>query len=116
MRVVPGLLHEVAHAAPHRFDREIHAGPARHDDDGEEPIERLDAREQIDALTARGRVARVIQIHQDEIERARLERAHRRVGRRHRVVLDALSLEQELQGIEQVGLIVRDQDPGCHVA
>ena len=33
MRVVPRLLDEVAHAPPHRLDREIDAAPAGHDDD-----------------------------------------------------------------------------------
>ena len=75
----------------------------------------LHAREQIDALAPRGRVAGVVQIHQHEIERPRLERAQRRLGRGHGVVFDPLALEQQLQSVEQVGLIVRDQDPGCHV-
>ena len=116
VRVVPRLLHEVADAAPHRLDREIDAAPAGHDDHREQAVELLDARQQVDPFTPRGRVAGVVQIHQHQIERARLERVHRRVGRCHRVVLDALTLEKELQRVEQIGLIVRDQDPRRHVA
>ncbi len=31
-RVVPGLLDEIARAAPHRFHREVDAAPSGHDD------------------------------------------------------------------------------------
>ena len=46
-RVVPGLLDEVAGAAPHRLDRQIDATPRRHHHDGQSGIGRLNLREQI---------------------------------------------------------------------
>ena len=73
-------------------------------------IDVLDARQQVDAFAARRRVARVIQVHQDEIERACLQRRDRRFGRGHRVDVDPLPFEQEFQRVEQVRLIVGDQD------
>ncbi len=53
LRVVPWLLNEVAHAEAHGLDREVDRSPAGHDDDRELPIERLHARQQVDALAAR---------------------------------------------------------------
>ena len=43
--VVPRLLDEVAHAAPHRRNREIDRAPAGHHDDREQAIDRLDPRD-----------------------------------------------------------------------
>jgi len=116
LAVVPRLLHEVADAPPHRFDGEIDAAPAGHDDDGQEPIVILHARQEVDPFAPRRRVAGVIEIHQDEIERARAQRRDRRLGRGDRVVFDPRAFEQETQRVQQVGLIVGDQDPRRRVA
>ena len=53
--------------------------------DRQQAVERLHAREQVDPFAARRRVAGVVQVHQQQIERAAGERGERRVRRRHRV-------------------------------
>jgi hypothetical protein len=71
---------------------------------------RLNAVEQVEPFLPGGGVARVIEVHQHDVEVARL---HGVDGRRRRVDalgLIAFALDQEAQGFEDVGLIVRDQD------
>jgi hypothetical protein len=110
MRVVPRLLHEVAHAAAHRLNRQVDAAPTGHDDHRQQPVELLHARQQIDALTPRRRVAGVVEVHQHGVECARPQRRDRRVGRGDGVELEAVPLEQQREGVEQVPLIVGNQD------
>ena len=75
VRVVPRLLHEVAHAAPHRLDGEIHRAPAGHDDDRQQLVDAAWTRASRSMpFAARRRVAGVVQIHQQQIERAALRR------------------------------------------
>ena len=68
-RVVPRLLNEVDRAAPHRLDREIDAGPRGHHDHRHAAVARQQMIEQRQAFVARGGVARIIHVHQDQIER-----------------------------------------------
>jgi hypothetical protein len=108
--VVPGLLHEVAHAAPHGFDRDVDRTPSGHHDDRELAVESLDARQQIDSLAARRRIAGVVQVHQQQIERARGDCRERSLRRPHGVDVNAFALEQQAQRVDQVRLVVGDQD------
>ena len=75
-RVVPGLLDEVARAAAHGLHRQVHAAPGGHDDHRQRGVERLDAVQQVEALLAGGGVARVVEVHQDDVEIARLHGLH----------------------------------------
>ena len=110
LAVVPRLLHEVAHATAHGLDGEIHRAPSGHDNHRQRAVERLDAGQQIDALTPRRGVARIVQIHQEQIERLGTERGKGRVRGGYGLHIDALRFEQELEGIDEVRLIVGDQD------
>ena len=51
--VVPRLLDEVARAAAHRFDRQVHRAPRGHDDDRQRFVGRVDPRQQVEPLLAR---------------------------------------------------------------
>ena len=54
--------------------------------------------EQVEALRARGGVARVVEVHQHDVELARLDRAPRQRGGRGRgLEVEALALEQQAQ-------------------
>jgi hypothetical protein len=108
-RVVPGLLDEVAGAAPHGLDRDLDAAPGGHHDHREGRIDALDAREQIQPFFARRRVAGVVQVDQRHVELARLDRREHAGRRRRGLELEALGLEQQAQGFENVGLIVGNQ-------
>ena len=108
-RVLPRLLHEIARAAAHRLDRDLHAAPRRHDDDRQRGIMRAQLREQIEPFLTRGRVARVVQVHQHRVELVavdRLENRGRRSGRLHPV---PLALQEQAERLQDVRLIVRDQ-------
>jgi hypothetical protein len=94
-RVLPRLLHEIANAATHRFDREIDRGPRGHDDDRQRRIERVDARDQVDAFAAARRVASVVEIHQHHVKLPLLDRFEHRRGRRNCLRLVAVVLQQQ---------------------
>ena len=76
--VLPGLLHEIARAAAHRFHRQAHRGPGRHHDHRQHRIDGLNARKQIQPFLPRRGVARVVQVHDHDVEIARFERRDRR--------------------------------------
>jgi hypothetical protein len=67
-RVVPRLLNKIHCSAAHGFHREVHARPRGHDDDGSASIVLLKIVEQGQAFIARRGVARVVHVHQDQIE------------------------------------------------
>src|SRR6185436_1493547 len=66
--------------------------------------------EQLESLGAGGRVARVVEIDQHEIERARFDSAVHRCRRGHGLDRKALALEQQTQRLKHVELIVDDED------
>ena len=72
-RVLPRLLHEVPRAAAHGLDGQIHAAPGGHHHDRQRRIVLADLRQQIQPLLPGRRVARVVEIHQDGVEVARLD-------------------------------------------
>jgi hypothetical protein len=108
--VVPRLLHKIAHATAHRFNRQIDRAPSGHDDDRQEVVLLLDARQQIDPLTARRRVSRVVQIHQEKVVRAARDGIDHGIGRGDGIHADAFPFEQETQCVEQIVLVVGDED------
>ena len=108
--VVPRLLDEVAGAAAHRLDGEIHRAPGRHDDDGHGRVELLEPREQREAFFARRGVARVVQIDQRDVEIARVDGGQHAGRRRRRFDVAAFRLEQQPQRLEDVGLVVGDEE------
>ncbi len=73
-------------------------------------VDGLDAREQVEALLAGGGVAGVVEVHHDDVEIASLDGGEDGGGRRGGLDLVALGLEQQAQGLEDVGLIVGDED------
>src|SRR5690606_6766225 len=115
--VVPRLLHIVARAPAHCLDRALDAAPRRHDDDGETRVARTEHAQQIEPLSARGGVARVVQVDEGGIEIAGLDRLDHAGGRTPRLDLEALRLEQETERLQHVRLVVGDEDARslrCH--
>ena len=110
-RVVPGLLDEIARAAAHRFDRHLDAAPRGHHHDRERRVDALDAREQVQPLLARRRVARVVEVDQRDIELARLDGRQHAGRRRCGLQLKSFGLQQQAERLQDVRLIVRDEDP-----
>ena len=108
--VVPRLLDEVARAAAHRFDRDVHRAPRGHHDDRQRFVGGVNALQQVEAFFARRRVARVVEIHQDDVVVLQLHRAQQLLRRRRRVDQIAFGLQQQPQRFEHVGLIVADQN------
>ncbi len=109
-RVVPGLLDEIAGALPHRLHGQIHRAPGGHDDHGQARIDLLDAREQVQAFLARRRVPRVVQVDEGRVALPGLEGREHAGGRARGLALDALALQEEAKGFEDVALVVGDQN------
>jgi hypothetical protein len=109
-RVVPRLLDVVLGAAPHRFHRAAHASPRGHDRDREVRFHVFQAVKQVEPLVAGGRVPRVVHVHQQRVVVTALERDEHSRRRCDRLDLEAFSLEEETQRLEDVRLIVGDQD------
>ena len=64
--VVPRLRNKIARPAFHRFHRQIDRRPRRHHHDRQRIIERLNLRDHLEPFLPRSRVARVIQVHDQE--------------------------------------------------
>ena len=110
--VVPRLLDEVARAAAHRLDRHVHRSPGGHHHDGQRLVGGVNPLQQVEPFLARGRVARVVEIHQDDVVVLQLERAEDLLRRGRRVDGVAFGLQQQPQRFEHVGLVVGDEEPG----
>ena len=108
--VVPRLLHEVAGAAAHRLDRHIDARPGGQHDDRQRRVLGLQACQQIEAFLARRRIARVIQIDERGVEVRFVDRREHRRGRRHGLHLKAFALQEQLQGFENIALVVGEEN------
>ena len=108
--VVPRLLDEVARAAAHRLDRDFDRSPGRHHDDRQRLVGGVNPLQQIEPFFTRRRVARVVEIHQDDVVVLQLHRAQQLLRRRGRVDEIALGLQQQAQRLEHVRLIVADQN------
>src|ERR1035437_1836705 len=68
--VVPRLLHAIAGAAAHGFHGDIDIAPRGHDDDGHGVALGLQAGQQVHAFLAASGVAGVIEVGEDQVERA----------------------------------------------
>ena len=110
--VVPGLLDEVARAPPHRLDGAVDAGPGGHHNDRGRGIEPLKSPQQVQPFRPGGRVARVVHVDQEGVEVAGVEGGQHGAGRGGGLHLIAFTLEEQLEGFEDVGLVVGDEDPG----
>src|SRR5262249_5838996 len=76
-RVLPRLLNAVGGAATHRLDRQLDIGPGGHRHDWQSAVERPNPRDQIKSLLPRRRIARVIEVYQNQVEIARSDRFER---------------------------------------
>jgi hypothetical protein len=109
--VLPRLLDEVARAALDGFDGQVDVAPGGHDDHRQARIELLNARQQVEALLAGGGVARVVEVDEQHVVVALAQRLQQQLRRAHAVHIDALRSEQQLDGLEDVRLIVGNQNP-----
>ncbi len=110
-RVVPGLLHEIAGAPPHRFDRDLDAAPGGHHDDGQGRIDVADGVQEVEPFLARRRVPRIVEVHQQDVVFLVIDRRQNAGWRRSRLDVIALGLEQQSKSLEDVRLVVGDEEP-----
>ncbi len=108
--VLPRLLDEVARSAPHGFNRQIHAAPRGHYDDGKIAVNRDDFRKERETLLPRSCVASVIQIDKYSIIDTGGQRFPKLLGRIDTVHAITLRMKQQLKGFENVLLVVCCQD------
>ncbi len=114
LRIRPRLFHEIGDAALHCFDGNADRGPSGHNHNRRHALHRLQPRQQIQSLAAGSGVARVIQVHQQEIEFAALERLQQIRRRGSRFGGIAVAFQQQAQGPQHVGLIVGNQNSRLH--
>ncbi len=107
--VVPRLLDVVARAAPHRLHGARDAAPAGHHQHRQRRIDRLHPVEQLEPFLPGCRVTRVVEIDQRDVEVRPLELVDELGRRRSGGDLIPLAAQQELEGIEDVDLIVGDE-------
>src|SRR5207247_4521352 len=103
---VPGLLDVISRAAAHRLDRAVDARPGSHDDDRRWTLQSLNARQQVEPFGARRRITGVVHVHEQRIEVAGFDGGQHGAGRGCGLYVEALALEQELEGLEDIWLIV----------
>ena len=108
--VFPRLLDKVARAALDALDGEVDVAPRGHHDHRQARVDLLNAREQVEALLAGGGVARVVEVDEQDIVVALAQRFEQQLRRAHAVDVDALRRQQQLDGLENVRLIVGDQN------
>ncbi len=107
--VVPGLLNKVLRTAAHGFDGDFDVGPRGHDDDRHLGIVSFDLGEQIEAFLARGGVARVVEVDEQRVVGAGFEGLQHHEGGARLFDAKAFGFEQELERVEDVGLVVSDE-------
>jgi hypothetical protein len=107
--VLPRLLDKVARAPLNRFDCQVDVAPGGHHDHRQPRVVFLDARQQVQALLARGRVPRVVQIDQQHIVVVLPHRLHQQLRRPDAVHRNALRRQQQLDSFKNVRLIVGNQ-------
>ncbi len=109
--VLPRLLNEIARAAPHGFHRQIETAPRGHHHHRSGVALGLQAGQEIHALRARSRIARIVEVQQDQVE-GLAARPIQQGGRRfHRHRLPALTLQKQPQRLADVRLVVAHQHP-----
>ena len=109
-RVGPRLFHEIRHAVLHGLHRQSHGRPPGHHHDRRCILVLFQVAEQVQSLAARGRIPRVIQIHQQQVEFALCQDPEQLRGRSHRFRFISLPLEQQAQRVQHIRLIVGNQD------
>src|SRR5262249_41185384 len=105
------FLDKVAGTAAHGFDGDFNAAPGGHHHDGKSGIGGMDAVQKVEAFLAGGGVASVVQVHQQDVEFASLERSHDRGGGSDGFNLKPLAFQKKPKRFQNIGLIVRDQNP-----
>ena len=106
--IFPRLGDEILCPAAHSLDGDLDAGPRCHDHNGQSGVGCLELGEQIEALLPRGGVACVVEIDDGEGEVAGLDGLDHRGGRLDRLDMVTLGLQEQAEGFEYIGLIVRN--------
>ncbi len=110
--VVPGFFDEVPGSPPHRLDRHLDAAPGGHHHHRQVRLEAAQAVEQLEAFAARGGVAGVVEVHQQDVEVLLLHGVDHLAEGGGAGGFESLALEQHAQGFAHVELVVRDQGTG----
>jgi len=111
-RVFPRLLDEIAGAATHRLHRQIYVRPGGHYDDAQTAVMRTQLGKQFQTFRAGGCIAGVIEVDEKGVEGFTghpIQDLTRRLGSGYPVTL---GLQQQLDCIQNMGLIIGGQNPG----
>ena len=110
--VVPGLQDKVAHTPVHGFHGQLDASPGRHRHHRERLVQSANSGQQVQTFLAGRGIPGVVEVHEQEVEDARFERADKGCRRARRLDFVPVLLEQQAQSFQNRGLIVGDQGSG----
>ena len=108
--VIPGLLDEVGGAAAHGFNGEVYVGPCGHDDDGKVGFALADGGKEVEALLAGSGVAGVVEVEEAAVELLLGEAEEDFVGGAGGFERVAFGAQEEVERVEDVGLVVGDEE------
>jgi hypothetical protein len=108
-RIVPRLLDEIDSAAAHGFDGQIDARPCRHDHHRNPGVASQQLIEKIQTLIAGGRVARIVHVHQDQVEARAIGSGQGAARRIDGLGLMARAFQKQTDSFENIDLIVTHQ-------
>ena len=110
--VFPWFLHKVSSPSPHGLNRQFDIGPCGHHDHGNGGVKGHNLREQIETFLSGSGIPRVVEVDEHCIIRTTGESfAHER-RRTNFVYFVALRPEQQLQGFQDVLLVISGENPG----
>ncbi len=98
---------------PHRLDGELDRSPRGHHDDRQSRIQLAQPVQQLEAFPSGGRVTRVVQIDDGNVELARAHGLDHFVGGGGELDPVSLALEQEPHRLQHVRLVVGDENRRC---
>jgi hypothetical protein len=108
--VFPGFLDEVPRAPLHALDREIDVAPGSHHDHGQAGVHLLNARKKVETFLAGCRVARVVEVDEQDVVVGLAEGLKSELRRADAVDDDSLRLQKQFYSLKDVRLVVGDED------
>ena len=108
-RILPGLLDKVTSTAAHGLDGEANIGPSRHYDDAQTAVMSIQLGKQLETFRTRGSIPSVVEVNQERIEGFAGNHIPNFAGRLRSRYPVTFRLQQQLDSIQNMGLIIRGE-------
>ena len=115
-QVIPRLLHKIGCAAMHRIHGQLDVSPRGHHHHRRAIGPDAELVQQVEPFLPRRRIARIVQVHQNQIERTRIQRPQQSLRRVHGFRQISGALQQQPKSLQDVRLVIADQDSENAVA